>query len=60
MRIKDFYLCSLLLAIPKSWKNDLPDVKENIDNLVNQVHHIIRKRMQSYELFMEPTPSFFI
>ena len=60
MRIKDFYLCSLLHAIPKSWKNDLPDVKENIDNLVNQVHHIIRKRMQSYELFMEPTPSFFI
>ena len=29
--------------IPKSWKNDLSDVKENIDNLVIQDHHIIRK-----------------
>ena len=57
---KRFLFVRLLHAIPKSWKNDLPDVKENTDILVNQVHHIIRKRMQSYELFMEPTPSFFI
>ena len=57
---KRFLFVRLLHAIPKSGKTDLPDVKENIDILVNQVHHIIRKRMQSHELFMEPTPSFFI
>ena len=33
----------LLHAIPKSWKNDISEVKENIDNLVIQDHHIIRK-----------------
>ena len=33
----------LLHVISKSWKNDLSDVKENIDNLVIQDHHIIRK-----------------
>ena len=33
----------LLHAIPKSWKYDLSDVKENIDNLVIPDHHIIRK-----------------
>ena len=33
----------LLHAISKSRKNDLSDVQENIDNLVIQDHHIIRK-----------------
>ena len=34
----------LLHAIPKSWKNDISEVKENIDNLVIQDYHIIRKQ----------------
>ena len=33
----------LLHAIPKSWKNDLSDVKENINNVVFQEYHLIRK-----------------
>ena len=33
----------LLHAIPKSWKEDLSKVKENIHNLIIQDHHIIRK-----------------
>ena len=32
----------LLHAIPKSWKNDLSDVK-NIHNLIFQDHHLLRK-----------------
>ena len=48
----------LLHAIPKSWKKDLSDVKENIDNLIIQDHHIIRKhhiyflnRLSSKEIY---------
>ena len=48
----------LLHVISKSWKNDLSDVKENIDNLVIQDHHIIRKhhmyflnRLSSKEIY---------
>ena len=33
----------LLHAIPKSWKEDTSNVKENIHNLIIQDHHIIRK-----------------
>ena len=33
----------VLHAIPKSWKTNLSAVKENIDNLVNQDHHLVRK-----------------
>ena len=33
----------LLHAVPKSWKNDLSDVKENINNLVFHDHHLIKK-----------------
>ena len=33
----------LLHAIPKSWKEDLSEVKENIHNLIIQDDHIIRK-----------------
>ena len=40
----------LLHAIPKSWKNDLSDVKENIDNLVIQDHHMIRKHHMYKEI----------
>ena len=34
----------LLHAIPKTWKEDLPDVKENIHNLIIHDHDIITKR----------------
>ena len=33
----------LFYAIPKSWINDLSDVKENIHNLIFQDHHLLRK-----------------
>ena len=55
---KRFLLMQLLHAIPKSWKNDLSHVKENIHNLVIQIHHIIRKhhmyflnRLSSKEIY---------
>ena len=55
---KKFLFTQLLHAIPKSWKNDLSDVKENIDNLVIPDHHIIRKhhmyflnRLSSKEIY---------
>ena len=34
----------LLQTTPNSWKNDLPDINENIHNLAFQDHHLIRKR----------------
>ena len=40
---KRFLFMQLLHAIPKSWKEDLSKVKENIHNLIIQDHHIIRK-----------------
>ena len=42
---KRFLFMQLLHAIPKSWKNDLSDVKENIHNLVIQSHHIRKHHM---------------
>ena len=52
----------LLHAIPKSWKNVLFDVKENIHDLVIQDRHLIKKnhmyflnRLNSKEIY-----SFFI
>ena len=55
---KRFLFMQLLHVISKSWKNDLSDVKENIDNLVIQDHHIIRKhhmyflnRLSSKEIY---------
>ena len=48
----------LLHAIPKSWKEDLSEVKENIHNLIIQDDHIIRKhhmyflnRLSSKEIY---------
>ena len=48
----------ILHAVPKSWKNDLSDVKGNIHNLVIQDHHIIGKhhmyfldRLSSKEIY---------
>ena len=48
----------LLYAIPKSWKEDISKVKENIHNLIIQGHHIIRKhhmyflnRLSSKEIY---------
>ena len=48
----------LLHAIPKSWKEDLSKVKENIHNLIIQDDHIIRKhhmyfldRLSSKEIY---------
>ena len=32
----------LLHAIPKSWKEDLSNVKKNLHNLIIQDHHIMR------------------
>ena len=40
---KTFLFMQLLHAIPKSWKEDLSKVKENIHNLIIQDDHIIRK-----------------
>ena len=40
---KRFLFVQLLHVIPKSWKNDLTDVKKNIHNLVIQDYNIIRK-----------------
>ena len=45
---KRFLFMQLLHVIPKSWKNNLSDVKENIHNLVFQDHntktsHVISK-----------------
>ena len=58
MRTKDFLFRQLLHAIPKSWKKDLSDVRDNIHNLVIQHHHIIRKhhmcfldRLSSKEIY---------
>ena len=55
---KRFLFMQLLHAIPKSWKKDLSDVKENIHNLIIQDHHIIRKhhmyflnRLSSKEIY---------
>ena len=52
----------LLHAIPKSWKNDISEVKENIDNLVIQDHHIIRKHPMHFlnRLSSKETQSFLI
>ena len=38
-----FLFIQLLHAIPKSWKEDLSNVKENIHNLIIRDHPIIRK-----------------
>ena len=55
---KRFLFMQLLHAIPKSWKEDLSKVKENIHNLIIQDHHIIRKhhmyflnRLSSKEIY---------
>ena len=41
---KRFLYMQLLHAIPKSWKENLSNVKENIRNLIIQDYHIIKKR----------------
>ena len=41
---KRFLYMQLLHAIPKSWKENLSNVKENIHNLIIQDYHIIKKR----------------
>ena len=46
----------LLHAIPKSWKEDLSNVKENIQNLIIQDHHIkhhmyFLNRLSSKEIY---------
>ena len=55
---KRFLFMQLLHAIPKSWRNVLSDIKENIHNLVIQDHHLIRKhhmyflnRLSSKEIY---------
>ena len=55
---KRFLFMQLLHAIPKSWKEELSNVKENIHNLIIQDHHIIRKnhmyflnRLSSKEIY---------
>ena len=55
---KRILFMQLLHGIPKSWKSDFSDVKENIRNLVIQNHHIIRKhhmyflnRLSSKEIY---------
>ena len=56
------------MQFPKSWKNNLSDVKENTHNLVFQDHHLIKKyhmyflnRLSSKEILIaqeeEQTPS---
>ena len=40
---KRFLFMPSLHAIPKSWKKDLSDVRENVHNLILHDHHIIRK-----------------
>ena len=53
-----FLFIQLLHAIPKSWKEDLSNVKENIHNLIIRDHPIIRKyhtyflnRLSSKEIY---------
>ena len=55
---KRFLFIQLLHAIPKSWKEDLSNVKENIHNLIIRDHPIIRKyhtyflnRLSSKEIY---------
>ena len=55
---KRVFFMQILHAVPKSWKNDLSDVKGNIHNLVIQDHHIIGKhhmyfldRLSSKEIY---------
>ena len=55
---KRFLFMQLLYAIPKSWKEDLSKVKENIHNLIIQDHHTIIKhhmyfldRLSSKEIY---------
>ena len=55
---KRFSFTQLLHAIPKSWKDDLSDVKENIHKLIFQDHHLIRthhmlflNRLSSKEIY---------
>ena len=45
---KRFLFMQLLHAVPKSWKDDLFKVKENIHNLIIQDHHIIRKHHMDF------------
>ena len=42
----------LLHVIPKSWKEDLSEVKENIHNLIIQDDHIIRKHHMYFTIFL--------
>ena len=55
---KRVFFMQILHVVPKSWKNDLSDVKGNIHNLVIQDHHIIGKhhmyfldRLSSKEIY---------
>ena len=47
----------LLHVVPKSWKNNLSDMKENTHNMVFQAHHLIRKH---YLYFLTTLSNYFL